>query len=433
MHQNSLQDKFDMKKPPVRQRWYLRPLTWVGSFPAVWARRLKINRVGVNDLKPPYLLLCTHMAFIDFKVTTAAIFPHRANYVVAIDGFIGREWLLRNVGAICKRKFTNDLLMIKHIRQVIRNGDILALYPEARYSQIGTTAVLPDSLGKLVRLLKVPVAMLNMHGNYLQSPCWNLRKRKIRLEADFTRIITAEEAISLPVAELNERIRKAFVYDEYRWQQHNKIRIDHPDNARGLHKVLYQCPACLTEFEMDSAGTQIWCRHCGKRWNLLPGGTLAAKKGETEFSHPPDWYAFQRSQVRQQIENGTYSLSDTVDVDALPNARGYINIGRGRLTHDMNGFVLETDGKDGHPPVHLAKAPVSLYSCHIEYNYDQRGDCIDLSTLDNTYYIYPLNLKNCVTKIAMATEELYCHQSGRPSHINLVSAKATDSPAENTG
>ena len=102
---DGLNDKFDMARLPIRQCWYLRPLTWAGSYPDVWARHLKIKPKNVQEIKPPYLLLCTHMAFMDFKVTTAAVFPHRANYVVAIDGFIGREWLLRNACGICKRKF----------------------------------------------------------------------------------------------------------------------------------------------------------------------------------------------------------------------------------------------------------------------------------------------------------------------------------------
>lgn len=397
--------RFDMTRPPIRQRSYLRPITWIASYPEVWTRRLQINRNGVDDLKPPYLLLCTHHAFVDFKVTTAAIFPHRANYVVAIDGFIGREWLLRNAGGICKRKFTHDLTLIRHIKRVIENGDILALYPEARYSLIGTTAVLPDSLGKIVRMLGVPVAMLNMHGNYLSSPCWNLSKRKVPLKADFTKILTAEEVRTLPVSEINDRIRAAFTYDEYRWQQKNNILIDHPENARGLHKVLYQCPSCLTEHRMDSAGTRLWCGHCGKSWTLSPLGVLSAVEGETEFSHVPDWYEFQRAEVRRQIEAGTYEICDKVDIDSLPNARGYINLGKGQLTHDRNGFRLEANF--GGEPFSLHKTPSSMYSCHIEYDYDRRGDCIDLSTLEDTYYIYPLNLKNCVTKIALATEELF--------------------------
>ena len=163
-------ERFDMETPPVRQRPWIKPLAWLLSYPAVWGRRLRIHRHDMEGIKPPYLLLCNHNAFLDFKVTTAAIFPHGANYVVAIDGFLGREWLLRQAGGICKRKFTNDIQLIRQIRHVIvKQGDILALYPEARYSLIGTNAVLPDSLGKMVKLLGVPVVMLNMHGNYLNS------------------------------------------------------------------------------------------------------------------------------------------------------------------------------------------------------------------------------------------------------------------------
>ncbi|MDD4764099.1 MAG: hypothetical protein PHR58_09635, partial [Sphaerochaetaceae bacterium] len=141
--------RYDMDRPPRRQMNILRPLTWLLSYPEVWLHKLKINKVGMDGIKPPFLLLCTHHAFIDFKVTTATLFPNRANYVVAIDGFIGREWLLRSVGCICKRKFTNDLNTVRHIKKVLHDQkDVLALYPEARYSLAGTTAVLPASLGK---------------------------------------------------------------------------------------------------------------------------------------------------------------------------------------------------------------------------------------------------------------------------------------------
>ena len=117
-------ERFDMKAPPVRTKWYLRPLTLALSLPDTWKHQAKITRIGTEGLKPPYLMLCNHNAFLDFKVATRAIYPHRANYVVAIDGFIGREKLLRNVGCICKRKFTNDLSLIRQLKQVIQNGDV---------------------------------------------------------------------------------------------------------------------------------------------------------------------------------------------------------------------------------------------------------------------------------------------------------------------
>jgi hypothetical protein len=125
---------FDMAKKPVRQRWFLTPVAWLLSFPEIWRRKLKITKVDIKGLKPPYLFISNHMAFVDFKSATRAIFPHKANYVVAIDGFLKGEWLLRQVGCICKRKFKNDLLLIKNMKYAFDvNKSILALYPEAHY------------------------------------------------------------------------------------------------------------------------------------------------------------------------------------------------------------------------------------------------------------------------------------------------------------
>ena len=58
-------------------------------------------------------------------------------------------------------------------------------------------------------------------------------------------------------------------------------------------------------------------------------------------------------------------------------------------------------------PLHLIKEPLSLYSLHIEYDYLGKGDCIDLSTFNDTYYIYPKNRKDVVTKLHFAVEEIY--------------------------
>lgn len=398
--------RFDMDKRPVKEKFYLTPLAYLLSFPDIWKRKLKINKVNMDNIPTPYLLLCTHHAFIDFKVTTASIYPKRANYIVAIDGFIKREKLLRNVGAICKRKFTNDTKLFRQIKYSLENlKNIVAVYPEARYSLIGTTAILPDSLAKMCKVLKHPVVVLNMHGNYLTQPVWNLKMRKVPLAADMTQIITKEEILTLSVDEINKRIHDAFQYDEYKWQKDNQIKITEKYRAEKIHKVLYQCPSCLTEHEMDSKGHTITCNHCKKTYDMDEYGELHAVSGKTEFSHIPDWYEFEREQVRKEILAGKYYFEDEVMIESLPNAKGYIPLGKGKLIHNENGFILTGDelGK----PLELVKEPLSLYSLHIEYDYMGKGDCIDLSTLDDTYYIYPINKKNVVTKLHFAVEELY--------------------------
>ena len=398
---------FDMKRKVMRQRQYLRPITWLLSIPTVKSNHARITKVKCEGLKPPYVLLCNHNAFYDFKVATTAIFPHRANYVIAIDGFIGMEWLVRRVGGICKRKFTSDINLIKQLKRVIENGDVATIYPEARYSLCGTQSELPESLGQLCKMLRVPVVTINFSGHHIRNPFWNTRKRKLPYtEAKMTQLFTKEEIECASVDEVNEAIRNALAYDDFAWQKDNKIKVDEPFRAEGLHHVLYQCPACKTEFRMNSEGERIKCNECGKEWRMTEYGQLEAMSGETEFSHIPDWYEWQRQNVRREVREGSYGTELECHVKSLPNARGYIDIGEGKLIHNLEGFKLHGAGKYG--DFEMERSAGGIDACHIEYNYlGKFGDCIDLNTLNDTYYIYPHGREFAVTKIALATEEIY--------------------------
>ena len=397
--------RFDMKKPPMRQ--HLKWLIWILSMPAVWAHKNQLTKINMKGIKPPYLLLCNHNAFMDFKVATKAIFPHSANYVVAIDGFWKREWLLRFIGCICKRKFTNDISLVRQLKTVVERGNIAAIYPEARYSLCGTTAILPESLGKLAKILKVPVVTLICHGHHVNSPFWNLPDRKvIPTQATMKCLYTAEQVQTLDYKEIMAGIEKEFQYDDFKWQKDNGIKITYPQRAKGLNKILYKCPSCLTEYKMSAQGITLKCDCCGKEWEMTELGELAAKNGQTEFSHIPDWYEWERAQVRKEVEAGTYGITCRAQVDALPNADRYIDIGMATLTHDMNGFTLtgEYEGK----PYTVKIDAVSQYSVHIEYEYlGKKGDCVDLNTINDTLYVYPEGSDFSVTKMSLATEELY--------------------------
>lgn len=366
----------------------------------------------MDGIKPPYVLLCNHNAFMDFKVATKAIFPHSANYVVAIDGFLKREWLLRTIGCICKRKFTNDTTLIRQLKTVIDRGDIAAIYPEARYSLCGTTAILPASLGKLCKLFKVPVVTLICHGHHVNSPFWALPDRGVKnTEAEMTCLFTSEQLEKASHEEITAAIEKAFEYDDFKWQKDKNIHITYKKRAEGLHKVLYQCAACKTEYQMETFGSTLRCKCCGKEWEMSELGELQAADGKTEFSHIPDWYEWERKNVRAEIEAGTYSFKCQAHVNDMPKDR-YIPLGKAELTHNMQGFTLK--GNYNGEPYEVKWDPKNLYSCHIEYEYlGKYGDCIDLNTLQDTFYIYPEDCLFSVTKMALATEELWKYSWGK--------------------
>jgi|LSQX01.3.fsa_nt_gb hypothetical protein len=403
--------RFDFVEEIKPQAYYLQPLSWALSYPDVWKYKAKIQR-DLKGVKPPYIMLCNHNSFLDFKVMTAAIFPKRANYVVALDGFIGREGIMRKVGCIGKRKFVNDVELIRQTVRLLKQGQIVVYYPEARYSFVGTNSVLPDSLGKMLRFLQVPVVTLITHGHHLHEPAWNQTARDVPIESELKLLLTAEEVARLSPEEILERVDQAMTYDDYAWQTENKIRIDYPKRAEELHRVLYQCPNCKTEYRMQSEGAHLSCQACGKTWELTEYGQIRALEGETEFDSPPAWYEWERENVRAEVLAGTYGMESEVLIDSLPNSKGFVPLGKGWLRHDMNGIVLR--GQHLGEDFEVIKSNISLYSIHVEFNYiDKKRDLIDISTIDDTYFVYPLSEDTSVTKISLAVEELYKLETGK--------------------
>lgn len=403
---------FNTQAEPISCRWYLKPIMWLLSAPVTKSHKAKITKTGMDGIDGPYILLCNHNAFYDFQVVTKAIHPRSANYIVAIDGFSslpvpGLKWLMLNVGCVCKRKFTNDVNLIRQMVKAKEKGNVICFYPEARYSLCGTTAVLPSSLGKFCKLLDIPVATFICHGHHINSPFWNQKDRKVKgTEAELKLIYNVDELRESSVEDINRRLVQEFQYDDFKWQRERGIRVELKNRAVGLHRVLYQCPECGTEFAMTSHSDTLECKHCGKKWIMQPDGSLLAEQGPTRFSHIPDWYEWERENVKAEVASGKYNSGILpVVVRSLPNIRHYL-VGEGTLIHDMNGFHLKATRKDG--SLFEQEFPVaSKYSCHIEYDYRKYGECLDLSTLKDTWFIAPHDCQFSLTKFALATEELY--------------------------
>ena len=401
--------RYNTARYPIRQPKIIVYLIWLLSRIMLIGKKWKVEKVNMEGLKPPYMLLSNHMYFIDFELAAMGTLPHRVNNVMSIDGYYRRPWLIELIGGICTRKYTMDLHLVKSINKVLKRGDVLSMYPEARYSPCGVLSYMPDSLGKLVKMNKVPVVTVVHHGNHLHSPFWNFRKkRKVPLHTVMTQLLTAEQVKSMTVDEINAALREGLYYDDYKYQKDNGIRITEPYRAEGLHKVLYQCPACGKEHEMGSEGTAIFCRACGKRWTLREDGALEAQTGETEFAHVPDWFLWERDQVEAQIAAGTYSFEDEVEVFSLPRCWRFEKLGRAKLRHTIEeGWVLEGhyNGED----YRIHRQPIQTNALHIEYDYCyiRPEDCVDISTENDSFYCYPLTRTDVVTKLAFATEILY--------------------------
>ena len=153
---------------------------------------------------------------------------------------------------------------------------------------------------------------------------------------------------------------------------------------------------------MVGKGTTLTCNHCGKTWELTTLGELKALEGETEFSHIPDWYAWERAQVRQEIEDGSYQLDVDVDIAMLVDFKAIYKVGSGHLTHNRQGFQLT--GCDGR--LEYSQKPQSCYSLYADYYWYEIADTICIGDNERLYYCFPKG-GDVVAKTRLAVEEMY--------------------------
>lgn len=399
--------RYNTARYPIRQSKFI---TWLIHFLCTIGlskRKYKIEKIGMEGLKPPYFMLSNHQYFVDFQLADHITYPHKVNNVINIDGYINRAWLMELIGGICTRKFSNDFHLVKSIMKVLKRGDVVGLYPEARYSACGITSYIPPSLGKLVKMAKVPVVVIIHHGNHLESPFWNFRKkRKVPLYARAKLVLTKEQVETMSVDEINAILVKEFEYDEYKYQKENNILITEKYRAEGLHKILYKCPDCNQESKMDSKGSQLFCKCCNARWNLNEDGSLSQLGKESKFTHIPDWYNWERSIVKEEVLNGTYSFEDDVEIYSMPNT-SIKYLGKGNVKHTIDkGFVLE--GNYRNKPYRILRKPLASNSLHVEYDHVhiKPYDCFCINCENDSFFIYPTK-ENVITKIGFAVEEIY--------------------------
>ncbi len=413
---------FDFEKKPISPCFLMSVAKGIISWPDLKKRGAVLSKVNMEQIEDkPYLMLVTHSSMVDFNLMLKATHPHKVNNVMTLEGFnTYTEPLMRSLGVLGTRKFITDIHLIKNMKYCVdKLKNPFVLFPEARYSLDGCTSYLPPSLGKMVRLLGVPVVVLKIHGNFVTCPQWNKINKKTFVEAEMKQIITAGETKSLSVEELNQRIAENFQYDDFAWQKQKKIKIDHPERAKGLHALLYKCPNCKEEHQTDSAGTKLWCNHCKKIWEMDEYGELHALEGETEFSHIPDWSNWERECVRKEIENGTYYFEDDVRVETLPGSWRFYKQGMGKLIQTPEETRVECNYY-GEPYV-LKRSAKSLESMHIEYDYLGKGDCVDISIPDDSFWCY-LTKRDAITKISFATEEIHKLATEKKERLRKVDA-----------
>ena len=395
------------RKPNLFWRTLIRGLTIVGMMGTKF--KYETERFELLEKDEPCLILMNHTCFQDMEVAYQILYPRPFNIVCSNDGFIGffglMEWLMRTIGCVPTQKFVSDLRLVQDMNYCFKTlKTSVLMYPEACYSFDGTATTLPAKMGILLKKYDVPVIMIETFGAFGRNPLYNeLQIRKhVPITAKASVLYTREEIHEKSVRELSEGVEKAFGFDHFKWQKEQGLEIDQSFRADGLHRILYKCVHCGAEDQMVGKGTHVTCKHCGKSWELTTLGELKAVEGETEISHIPDYYRWERQQVRQEILDGKYRLDTDVDIAMQVDNKAIYQVGSGHLIHDNNGFTLT--GCDGRLNYH--QKPQVSYGLYADYYWYEIGDVICIGDTEVHYFLFPKGGES-VARIRLATEEMY--------------------------
>ena len=390
------------KKPNI----FWRTVMKIAGLPDLLGSDFKCEKVGMERLErgEACLMLMNHSAFIDLEIAASILYPRPFGIVATTDSFVGKNWLLRQIGCIPTKKFVAELSLIKDMKHALGKDCSVVMFPEAGYSFDGRTTTLPDTLGKLCKMLGAPLVVTITSGAFLRDPLYNnLQKRKVKVSAKMEYLLSREQVKEMSADDIQALIEEKFGFDGFAEQQNKKIKVAEKFRADYLNRVLYKCPHCMAEGKMRGEGVTLTCESCGKQYVLDEYGRLEALDGDSRFNHVPDWFAWERECVRAELENLTYSMDIPVDICMAIDAKNIYSVGEGRLTHTIDGFHLTgCDGK-----LDYIHTPQASYSINSDFNFYEIGDVIAFGNHKAIYYCFPKQDKDVVAKARLAAEELY--------------------------
>lgn len=281
------------KQPWVRLRhrivtFILRPL--IGTYTR-WKYGITVEPFREENDRQ-YLVMMNHQtAFDQFFISMAF---HNPVYFIASEDLFSMGWLSRllewAVAPIPIKKQTTDLKATRLCMQVAKEGGNIALAPEGNRCFSGRTGYFNPAIVKMVRMLKLPVAVFRIEGGYGIHPRWSDVVRKGKMRGYVSRVIEPEEYLAMSNEALHELLSREMYVDEAK----DNAEFRHPKLAEYLERAIYVCPHCgLSEFE--SRGDVVMCKKCEMQIRYLPNTRLQGINCALPFPYVAQWYDYQCS------------------------------------------------------------------------------------------------------------------------------------------
>lgn len=328
------------------------------------SRRLKRGKIELGGVTPPFLVVSNHQTAMD-PFYIGANLPGRISFLATDSLFKNRlvSAIMAALGSIPKSKFDIDPASIRRMIQSVKHGWSVGLFPEGQRSMAGYTDAISPMVGRLAKMLDVPLVVAKIQGGFLTRPCWAYWGRRGRCILNMKVLFSKEQVRQLKPDEIQQAVAESLHNSDFEWIRSNpRLRYRGKNRAHGLHNIMFLCPECGSNDCFITKGDLCTCKVCGYsiKWGdrgefiLVNGSRLHHENLEAQDK-------WQKSQIRLAARQATAAPGQDVihgpcevTVRRKPRAGQMEILGRGEV-------VLYEDAirVDGEPqlefPLHRVK------------------------------------------------------------------------------
>ena len=306
----------------------------------------------------PLIVVSNHASRFDYAFMRMAM-KRPLNIIAAENEFHRKKFktVFKLGQVIPKRNFYADLTTVKNVARLLKNykNACIPLFPCGMSCVSGAQQPSALGTGKLLKHFGVNVLAVRIHGAYLVCPKFDVKDRYGKVEVELDELFTPEQIEALSAEEIERKVDEAIFTDDYAWNATRQNGYNRKDGkfAENMEQILYKCPKCGAEMQMEGRGTTIKCKACGNgatlddRYNLAPLGDSVVPV------NPREWFDWDR-QMRRAVVKPDFVMEERVTLGTMPvydyigdNKLAY-DVGEGTLRLDVNGLTYDGT-RDGKP------------------------------------------------------------------------------------
>jgi 1-acyl-sn-glycerol-3-phosphate acyltransferase len=199
---------------------------WFCRFLCQWTcvLLLRARIFGMRDFpaRGGVLLVSNHQSFMDPVLVTMAL-PREGNYM-ARDTLFTNRWfgrLISFLNAYPVKRGKADLLAIKETMRRLKDGRVVAAFPEGTRSPDGHVGPMLAGLATVAKKCKVPIVPTLIDGMHRAWPRHRMLPGLGDVVIEYGKPITPEEYASMTPEDLTEEIRRRII----EMQEHRHRRV----------------------------------------------------------------------------------------------------------------------------------------------------------------------------------------------------------------